>query len=33
MERIENVTYVVKGSSTGAHKNFTMHYAVWEENF
>ena len=33
MECIENVIYAVKGSSTGAHKNFPMHYGVWEENF
>ena len=25
MERIENVIYAVKGSSTGAHKNFPRH--------
>ena len=31
MERIENVIYAVKGSSTGAHKIFPMHYGTWEE--
>ena len=31
MECIENVFYAVKGLSTGAHKNFPVHYSVWEE--
>ena len=30
MKRIENVMYGVKGSFTGAHKSFPIHYGVWE---
>ena len=34
MERIENVMYGAKGSSTEANKSFPIHYGVWRsENF